>query len=275
MAATGTGWRSITVRRRGGPTPAPSDDAGIWIVIGSLGSILLGVALIPLRQLTSASNLGFAFLAFTIVIAEFGGPAAALATAVMSAISLNFFLTEPYLRLTISKPDDLVAFLALAACGLIAAAFGRQREHWSELAGRADDELDVLTTLVEKLNAGAALEELLDHLKQRFGLGAIILRDEAERILAAAPGGLTPTMIPETELAPGSLLPSDDSRLRFGSRGLRLPPGGGRLSVRGRGGGVSLDLWEGDTRGFGALEARALTIAASILAQEFSRWHAP
>src|SRR5574341_783941 len=106
----------------------PNEQTRLWIVAGAVGSMALGVALIPLRQLTSASNLAFVFLAFTVIVAEFGGRTAALVTAVMSAISLNFFLTEPYLTLTISKPDDLVAFLALAACGLIAAAFGRRRK---------------------------------------------------------------------------------------------------------------------------------------------------
>lgn len=215
------------------------------------------------------------FVAFTIVVAELGGRSAALVTAIMSAISLNFFITERYLGLTISKPDDLVAFLALAACGLIAAAFGRRRERWSELADRAGEELETVRRVVEQLRDGAPLDEVLGGLRRSSGLGGIVLRGEQERSLGAVPRGLTPTMIPETQLAPGSLLPSDDSRLRFGSRGLRLPSGGGRLSVRGRGGGVSLDLWEADARGFGALEARALTITASILAQELSRRRAP
>src|SRR5215831_3926137 len=84
----------------------------VWFVAATLGAIILGAALIPLRSFTSASNLAFAFIAFTIVIAELGGRAAALAAAVTSAISLNFFLTEPYLTLAMSKPDDVIAFLA-------------------------------------------------------------------------------------------------------------------------------------------------------------------
>jgi hypothetical protein len=247
------------------------DDTRMWIVAGGCGSMALGVALIPLRQLTSASNLAFVFLAFTIIVAEFGGRTAALVTAVMSAISLNFFLTEPYLTLTISKPDDLVAFFALAACGLIAAGFGRRREHWSDLAGRAGGELDALKRFVEKVAAGAPLEEVLGDLKVSFGLGAMVLRDEDERVVAAVPTGWTAARIPETRLAADSLLPSDDSRIRLGSRGVRLPPSGGRLSIQCPGGVASLDVWEGDARGFGVLEGRALTIAALILARELSR----
>jgi K+-sensing histidine kinase KdpD len=247
------------------------DNTRMWIVAGSLGSMALGIGLIPLRQLTSASNLAFVFLAFTIIAAEFGGRAAALVTAVMSAISLNFFLTEPYLTLTISKPDDLVAFFALAACGLIAAAFGRRREHWSDLAGRAGGELDVLKKLIDKIGGGAPLEEVLGDLQMSFGLSAIILRDEDEQVVAVVPSGWTAARMPMTRVAHDSLLPSDDSRIRFGSRGVRLPASGGRLRVGGPGGVVSLEMWEGDARGFGVLEGRALTIAAQILGRELSR----
>src|SRR5262245_45323680 len=129
----------------------PEDENRAWMIAGALGAMALGVALIPIRSFTSASNLAFVFLALTIVVAELGGRAAALITAIMSAISLDFFLTQPYLALTMSKPDDVVAFVALAACGLIAAAFGRRRARSSELAGRAGQELEVVRRLVEQL----------------------------------------------------------------------------------------------------------------------------
>ena len=248
----------------------PEDESRVWMIPGALGSMAIGIALIPMRSFTSASNLAFVFLVFAIVVAELGGRSAALVTAVMSAISLNFFLTEPYLTLAISKSDDLVAFFALAGCGLVAAAFGKRRERWSELAGRARQDLDVVNGLVERLKAGAPLDEILGHLRQSFGFSAVVLRDENERILASVPIGMTPP-IPETEVAADTFLPSKGPRLRFGKTGLRLPAGGGRLKVRSDGGSVSLDLWEGDTKGFGLLEARALTIAASILVLDLSR----
>src|SRR5882724_2501432 len=167
------------------------DDVLVWMVTGALGSMALGVVLIPLRALTSASNLAFVFLVFTIVVAELGGRTAGLVTALVSAISLNFFLTEPYLRLTISKPDDVVAFFALAVCGLIAAAFGRRRERWSDLAGREGKDLDVVKRLVEQLRDGRPLDEILGDVKRGFGLGAVVLRGAGDRVLAAAPPGAT------------------------------------------------------------------------------------
>jgi K+-sensing histidine kinase KdpD len=92
----------------------PGEDNRLWIVAGALGGLALGFILIPLRSLTSASNLAFVFMAFTIVVAELGGRSAALVTAVVSAFTLNFFLTEPYMSLQINSVAETRA-LTIAA----------------------------------------------------------------------------------------------------------------------------------------------------------------
>lgn len=96
----------------------------IYWIGGPLAAVVLGACLIPLRELTPAANLTFAFVALTIVVAQFGGRGMGIATAVASAVSLDFFLTRPYFRLAIEDKHDVVAFLGLAACGIIASALG-------------------------------------------------------------------------------------------------------------------------------------------------------
>jgi two-component system sensor histidine kinase KdpD len=247
------------------------DDGLMWMVAGGLGSMILGVLLIPLRSLTPASNLAFVFLAFTIVVAELGGRSAALVTALVSGMSLNFFLTEPYLSLTIEKRDDVIAFFALVACGLIAAWFGKRRARLSEVASRGRTELDVLKKVVDQLAAGAPVDEILSYLRESFGLGALVLRDADDRVLGVAPEGSSPASSPITQLTPETLFPPDATTLRFGARGLRLPDGGGRLLLGTGRNAVSLDLWEGDPQGFGLDESRTLAIAASLLGLHVSR----
>ena len=108
----------------------------------------------------------------------------------------------------INKADDMVAFGALAVCGLIAAAFGRRREQMSEQAERAGDELEVLDKLVGRLRAGAPLDEVLEDLRKSFGLP----RDRPAR-RRRAPGGGGPRRA-------GALpsMPRDGHRPRY------LPP---------------------------------------------------
>jgi hypothetical protein len=247
------------------------DPIEVWMAVAGLGAVALGVALIPLRAVTSASNLAFVFLAFTIIVAELGGRGPALLAAFVSAMSLDFFLTEPYLRLTISKTDDVIAFAGLAGCGLIAAAFGARRARWSETARRAAGELDVLQGVTERLAGGAALDSVLEDLRRAFRLGAMVLRTADGQVLAATPSGTTVPGVPTVRLSPGSLMAADATTHRFGSRGLRFPEGGGRLRLSGGEDALWLDLQEGDPLGLDLDERATLSIAASILALTLAR----
>jgi len=243
---------------------ARQDSESLWIAIGALGAMALGVALIPFRTLTSASNLAFVFLVLTIVVAEVGGRIAGLATAVVSALSLNFFLTQPYLTLTIHRPDDVVAFVALAVSGLVAAAFGRRRARSSEMLGRARDDVEALERVADGLAAGASLEAVLEDLRRAFRLAGLVLRRADERLVAAAPLGYASRSTPAAALDPRTLL-GDERRHRLGRRGFRLPEGGGRLRLAGDPEPLWLDLWEGDEEGLSRDEQRALVVATTIL----------
>ncbi len=99
----------------------------LYLGAGPLAAVLLGMALVPVRTFTTASNFTFLFLAFTILAGELGGRGAAIATAVASALSLDFFLTEPYLRLAIDNKHDLIACVGLAGCGILAASLATDR----------------------------------------------------------------------------------------------------------------------------------------------------
>jgi K+-sensing histidine kinase KdpD len=103
-----------------------------YLGAGPLVAVLLGVALVPIRELTTASNFTYLFLALIIVVAEFGGRRAAIASAVASTLSLDFFLTQPYLRLEIQGKHDIIAFFGLAGCGLLAAALASPRRPRSQ-----------------------------------------------------------------------------------------------------------------------------------------------
>jgi K+-sensing histidine kinase KdpD len=121
-------------RELGGGVADSRSESLFFLGVGPLAAVVLGILLIPFREITTASNLTFLFLALVIIVAEVSGRRAAVATAISSSMSVNFFLTEPYLRLTIHSRDDVIAVLGLAICGLIAASFGSRGGEWRELA---------------------------------------------------------------------------------------------------------------------------------------------
>jgi hypothetical protein len=84
-------------------------------------------------------------------------------------------------------------------------------------------------------------------------------------VLAAAPEAAASRPAPRVALTSDTLFAASDETQRYGNKGLRLPDGGGRLTLQTRQGPVTLDLWEGNEEGFGRDESRTLAIGASIL----------
>ena len=247
-----------------------SDDTLWYAGIGPIAAILLGAALIPLREVTTASNLAFAFLALTIVVGHAGGRWPAVVTALVSALSLNFFLTRPYLTLTIHGRDDIIAFLGLTACGLVSATLGSGRAERLARRGQLEALYEALLQLELGGPAEHRLQQILLSCRAAFPVAALAVRDEASRILASvgdqrliagAPpaaddaGPVDATGSVRNVLGNGAPLPSS---------GLRLPLVVGRRPLGG------LDLW-GDGRPAGRETRRVLwavaRIAAAVIAE--------
>lgn len=169
---------------------APGHDRKFLVGVGGLAALALGGALVPLREVTSAANLAFAFVVLTIVVGELGGPLAATVTALVSALSLDFFLTRPYLRLAIAEKDDVVAFLGLAACGTVAAAFASRRARRDADLASSRRHLALFHAALRALGGPPPsepdLERLLDDARNHLRVAALRLRDPRGYVIAAA-----------------------------------------------------------------------------------------
>ena len=237
----------------------------IYLAGGPLAAVLLGMALVPLRGFTTASNFTFLFMALTILVAELGGRAAAVATALCSALSLDFFLTQPYLKLSIADKDDVIAFLGLTVCGLIAAAVGSQRgERVTSLrASRA--QMELVRSGLERLEKGVptdlALKRMLDASPGVLPLTAAVVRDTRGNLVAATERahGMP---VPARSLGLDALaMPTAPDRSRQ-----PLPQEGARLALVAGGRQVGwLDVW-GDERRASVDSRRALADVARLLA---------
>ena len=162
----------------------------LYLGTGPLAAVLVGMALVPVRGFTTASNFTFVFLALTIVVGEFGGRPAAVATAVVSALSLDFFLTQPYLRLQIQDKHDTIAFFGLAGCGLLSASLASERRRWAAPRTPARKQLDLLHSTVAELEQAGPLESRLtptvEACRLALPIAAAIVRDRSNNVVAAS-----------------------------------------------------------------------------------------
>lgn len=219
------------------------DDDARWF-LGPIAALVLGAGLMPLREVTTASNLTFAFMALTIVAAELGGRAEGLATALVSALSLDFFLTRPYLRLAIEDKHDVIAFVGLAACGLIAAGLASNRRRklaaleavdaHGELVARAIREWDPTLPVEPQLAA------VLRRLEATLPLAASTIRSEDGQLLAGSPEADARPR-PDVVLASGDAPAGARPRLAWVGE---IPQEGGRIPLVLAGRRVGwLDVW--------------------------------
>jgi Domain of unknown function (DUF4118) len=260
------------------PTGRPSKD-GVSIEeaarilpfgAGPLAAVLLGLALVPLRDAASASNLSFAFMALTIVTAEFGGRAAALATAFTSALSLDYFLTEPYFRLSIEEHEDVIAFIGLAVCGLIAAGLGSSRGERIAALTATRTHRDLLRLILSDWEQGAAggpqLAGILRACLDAFPLAGAVLRDEANRLVACAGPADERRDVPAEVLEPTSLWPASAPGSVPRGWSPPLPALGGRIVLAGGQATLGwLDVW-GNGRSSDTESRQALWDVARLLA---------
>lgn len=235
---------------------------------GPLAAILLGVFLIPLRGVTTASNLAFAFMALTIVVSELGGRWAAIGTALVSALSLNFFLTQPYLKLAIDDKHDIIAFVGLAVCGLIAASLGAHRGERIAALTRVRKHRDLLHSILRQWDRGAPgeaqLEKILSAARDVLPLAAAVVRDDHGRVVASSGGGAGLRPVPEDVLEPDTLVPAKPST-DTAPWGSALPANGGRIAlVSGNRPLGWLDIW-GNGADAGVESRRAVTDVARLV----------
>ena len=233
-------------------------DRLFYLAAGPVTAIFLGAALVLVRDWTTASNFSFVFLALIIAVAEFGGRAAAVATAVVSALSLDYFLTQPYLRLSISEKGDVIACAGLAGCGLLAAVLSDRRP------GRdAVREMGIIRTVLEGLTEPGPLEGEWGKRPDAavtFCLAAIVIRDSNDRVVASSASPEIARPLPSrvlNERASGEPNPKGSEPLpRAGAR-IALMAGERHLGW--------LDFW-GDGRPAEMAHQRALTDVAGVLA---------
>ncbi len=172
--------------------------------------IVMTLVLVPFRGEVNLVSDMLIFLLVTVVVALVGGLAPALIAAVAGSALLNYYFTPPLHTLSIGETNNALALIvfvlvAMLVSGAVDLAARRTRQ-----AARAAAESRTLANLAGSVLVGeGALEQMLDRVRETFGLTSATLLEQTEDgwvpLASSGPVCYTPREA-ETEVPAGERL---------------------------------------------------------------------
>ena len=228
------------------------DWAAPGYAIGGIGSILVAALLVPFRDDIATANLALIMVIVVVVAAAVGGRGAAAVAAVVSALSFDLFLTEPFLSMTIDRADDVETTVLLLVIGLLVGEIVVRARRSRRAAERGSDEIARLHRVAELAASGADVEALV-HACESELLALLGLRDcWFEPVPMARP-------LPRLERN-GAVTGAAERHYSSGELAL---PAETELPVMGRGRELGRFVLVGDKRAGVSVEERTVAIALS------------
>jgi hypothetical protein len=141
--------------------PAPGSEF-IGLAIGILGAFGISIAMIPLRDDLPNACMALALVLPVLGAAIVGGRWAGGISAVVAALSFNFWFTKPYLSLRISSSDDVVTFVELFVVAMIAAELALRARRGGQAARESRDEIERLYRVAQISAQGGTDQDVVD-----------------------------------------------------------------------------------------------------------------
>ncbi|WVH85070.1 DUF4118 domain-containing protein [Lentzea sp. DG1S-22] len=174
--ATASGWRA----RFAGSPLKPSRLAWGWF-LAVAGPALVTAAGASLRSGLNFSTNVIGYLLVTLVVAIVGGLGPAIAAALVNALLLNFFFTEPLYTFTIDAQQNVLTFFAMIIIGVSTALVVDYAARRATQAARARTEATLLASYARTvLTHPYPLARLLEKVKENFGLASVALLERAD-----------------------------------------------------------------------------------------------
>ena len=150
-----------------------------------IAPIAVAALLVPLRDDLVSTNLALILVIFVVLGGVGAGRLGGALAAVTAALSFDFFLTKPYLSLSIDKADDFETTILLLIVGLIVGQIAVRSQLHREAAARGRSEISRLSRVADLVARGedpadvllAAQAELTDTPRARV----VPLRSRADR----------------------------------------------------------------------------------------------
>jgi Domain of unknown function (DUF4118) len=150
---------SDLLRRR--PSDPGDGHVPVGAAVGALGALVITGALVPFRDHLPNADMALALVIPVLLAAIVGGRIAGAATAVVSALTFDFFFTQPYLSLRIASKDDVATFVVLLIVAMVAAEVGIRGRRGGVAARESRSELDRLLRVAELSARGADVDDVV------------------------------------------------------------------------------------------------------------------
>jgi K+-sensing histidine kinase KdpD len=122
-------------------------EGAFWAVAGFAASVLVGVALQPMRESAGLENVVVVYVIVVALTAAVGGRAAGLTSSLSAALAYNWFFTTPYQTLQVDSAEQVATVVLLFLAGLLASLGGRATRRARVEAREEADVLQVLTAV--------------------------------------------------------------------------------------------------------------------------------
>ncbi|MFQ6328095.1 ATP-binding protein [Nocardia sp. CWNU-33] len=188
-ANRGLRWRSFWPRQ---PVLA-------WLAAVLVPAIVCGVSAAFLDGVLELGGLSAMFFIGVVAVALLGGVVPAAFSALFSGLLLNWFFADPRYSLTIAEPDSFVTVVVLLIVAVAVAALVDVAAKRTRQARKASRQAQLLTMFAGAVLHGADLPNLLEQVRETFGLRAVSMVSGGQ--VVAAVGVEPPQRVADAETA--------------------------------------------------------------------------
>ncbi|MCU1406730.1 MAG: Histidine kinase [Glaciihabitans sp.] len=156
-----------------------------WVIV-VVGLPTITVLLSSIRGPGTLATTVLGFQLFVVVVAIAGGIWPALLAAAGAGIVLDYFFVSPLYTASVTDPVHLVALIIFLLVGTLVSLVVDRSARRSRAAKRYAAEADILVSVANSVIGGEdALQALVDHLREAFGMASVVLRADGTALYSA------------------------------------------------------------------------------------------
>ncbi|MGE5226415.1 MAG: ATP-binding protein [Planctomycetaceae bacterium] len=164
--------------------PAATRRRTVGYLIGVVGPVVFGLALLPLRTVVRPQTVGFFFLVLVVITAAIGRFGPGIVASVVAFLSFNFLFLPPYGTFAIGAAEDVFALFVFLGLSVLVSVLVANAADRADAAEAREAELRTLQELSRDLVVRGPGEEtyrsLLERLVATFGYASGGLFERAD-----------------------------------------------------------------------------------------------